>query len=98
MRPASPGTFCGWRSASLRNVEVEPPLTRDQRDVVFVFLQRNATWCVRTRRFAQAEGARDLYHRLTGAPLAREEQEKQPLPTWRQHLLRSGDESPKGRR
>lgn len=83
-----------WRSASLRNVEVEPHLTRAQRDLVFLFLRRYATWCIRTGRQAKADGARDLYHRIARTLLAPDEEVERPLPSWRHHM-RSYEDPPK---
>jgi hypothetical protein len=48
----------------------EPPPIEDQfeRFLVLLFLRRYATWCVRTRRFGSAEGAKRLWRVIMHPP------------------------------
>jgi hypothetical protein len=43
------------------NVQREPGLDKDERYFVLLFLRRYVTWCARRRRFAQMQGAAQLF-------------------------------------
>jgi hypothetical protein len=51
-------------------LEFDPVLHERELECVLIFLQRYATWCVRTKRFAEAGGAANLSRRLRASSAA----------------------------
>lgn len=44
--------------------ESPPAIDAEERSLALAFLRRYVTWCIRTRRFAQAQGAATLFREL----------------------------------